>query len=119
MDTKDPLIAEALAIKWALELVQMERYPNIIVESDSKVCIEAITGITADSWWKIDALCSDVVTLGLSFSSVCFSWVRREANSLAHELANYAVSLTSLFCCNAYTLPPSVFEAWQRDVLGI
>ena len=76
MDTKDPLIAEALAIKWALELVQMERYPNIIVESDSKVCIEAITGITVDSWWKIDALCSDVVTLGLSFSSVCFSWVR-------------------------------------------
>ena len=33
VDTKDPLIAEALAIKWALELAQMERYPNIIVES--------------------------------------------------------------------------------------
>ena len=49
MDTKDPLIAEALAIKWTLEHAQMERYPNIIVESDSKVCIEAITSITADS----------------------------------------------------------------------
>ncbi len=76
MDTKDPLIAEALAIKWALKLAKMERYPNIIVGSDSKACIETITGITADSWWKIDALCFDVVTFGLSFSSVCFSWVR-------------------------------------------
>ena len=76
-------------------------------------------GITVDSWWKIDALCSDVVTLGLSFSSVCFSWVRREANLLDHELANYVVSLTSLFCCNAYTLPLSIFETWQRNILGV
>jgi hypothetical protein len=38
----DPSVAETHAVKWALDLVSLEVYQNFIVESDAKVCIEAI-----------------------------------------------------------------------------
>ena len=64
-------------------------------------------------------LCADVNSLIPWFLSCCFTWVKREANSAAHELASLASSLQSSLSCNAYSLPPSVLEAWQRDMLGL
>ena len=119
VDSNDPVIAEALAINLALQLALLERYPNVLVESDSKVCIESIIGNSTDSLWKLDALCSDVNNLALNFMSCYFSWVKREANLTTYELAKAIVSLTSCFCCNAYSLPLSVCEACKRDALGV
>jgi ribonuclease HI len=116
--TVDPDIAEALAIKWALQLAKAEDFTQVIVESDSKKCIETFTGSPEDTCWKLDALYSDVNSLALDFVSVCFSWVKRDTNSTAHELAKFAASLNTPFNCNASPLPPSVLEAWQRDSLG-
>ena len=42
MDMDDPIIAETFAIKWALELAKEESFTNIIVESDSKICIDSL-----------------------------------------------------------------------------
>jgi hypothetical protein len=42
VDTADPVIAEAQVIKWALDLAKLESFPKIIVESDSKMCIDAL-----------------------------------------------------------------------------
>jgi hypothetical protein len=75
-------------------------------------------GNSTYSLWKLDALCSEVNNLALNFMSCCFSWVKREANLTVYELAKAAALLTSLVCCNAYSLHPSICEAWQRDVLG-
>ena len=77
MDSDDPVCVEAIAINWALQLALLEKYLNVPVESDSKVCIESIMGNSTDSLWKIDALCSDVNNLALNFMSCCFSWVKR------------------------------------------
>jgi hypothetical protein len=72
VDSIDPVIAEAFAINLALQLALLERYPNVLVESDSKVCIESIIGNSTDSLWKLDALCFDVNNLASNFMSCCF-----------------------------------------------
>jgi hypothetical protein len=89
-----------------------------VVENDSIVCLDAISGSPAEANWKINALCSDVNVLALDFSFCSFSRVKREANSIAHELAKFAIPLHSPFSCNAESLPPLVLEAWQRDCLS-
>ena len=108
VDTVASVIAEAQAIKWALELANLESFPKIIVESDSKMCIDVLVDCQFAGCWKIDTLCADVNNLISWFLSCCFSWVKREANSTVHELAS---SLRSSLSCNAYSLPPFVFEA--------
>ncbi len=45
----DPTITEAKAVPWDLELAISERRPKIIVESDGKNCINALSGPINDS----------------------------------------------------------------------
>ncbi len=45
--------------------------------------------------------------------------VPRMGASTAHALATHATLLDSEFICTAASLPPSIREAWQRDVLGL
>jgi ribonuclease HI len=110
VDTVDPDIAEALAIKWALQLASEETFFRIIVESDSNRCIESIIGNPENTYWKIEAICSAVNILALDFISCCFSWVKRDANSVVHELAKFVAHLGAPLCCNASSLPPNVFK---------
>jgi hypothetical protein len=113
----EPLVAETHAIKWAIELASLEDYQNFMVESDAKVCIEAILGAPQNTSWKINTLCFDINCLAYNFSSCKFAWIMREANMVAHELAKIVPS-PHLFICCLETLPPSVLDAWQRNVLG-
>ncbi len=112
LNTIDPVVAKATAITWALEIVNDEGYQQIIVESDSKICIKAFSENSTDVCWKLAAFCYEVYAFSLQFVSCCFSWTKREANATAHELAKFATSVSSPFCCNDSSLPPSVFEAW-------
>ncbi len=90
----------------------MENFTSIIVESDSKLCIDAITLHPEDPYWVIATFVSYIISLSSDFSSCSFSWVKREANMATHELAKFATLFDSVFFCNAASLPPSVFEAW-------
>ena len=38
---------------------------------------------------------------------------------VAHELAKLVLNQGLPFCCNESTLPTSVMEAWQRDVISL
>jgi hypothetical protein len=114
----DPTIAEAYVIKWALSLAKDECFSHVIVESDSKSCIEAFSGSSADVYWEINALCFDIKTLALNFDVCHFSWVKRDANSSAHELAKFAAPLDFDVCCFGVSLPSSVHEAWNKDMLA-
>jgi hypothetical protein len=38
----EPLLAEAIAIHWAILLVKSKNWSNIMIESDSKVCVDAL-----------------------------------------------------------------------------
>ena len=73
VDYDDQVITRALAINWALQLALLEKYLNVLVESDSNVCIESNMGNSTYSLWKLDALCSEVNNLALNFMSCCFS----------------------------------------------
>lgn len=117
-DMRDATSAKAAAIKWALELTQLHEFSYVMVERDAKVCIDALLGIEESTNWSILALCYDIKFLALNFVNCDFVWAKREANSVAHELAKLVSPLSSSFNSNQATLPPSVLEAWQRDTLG-
>ena len=104
----DPIAAEASAILWALQIAKMENFTSIIVESDSKLCIDAITLHPEDPYWVIAAFVFYIISLSSDFSSCSFSWVKREANMAAHELAKFATLFDSVFFCSAASLPPSL-----------
>jgi hypothetical protein len=38
---------------------------------------------------------------------------------VAHALAKFASHHSLFFCCNSDSLPPSVSEAWLRDVVAL
>ena len=73
----DPTTSEAAAIKWALTLAKEECFSNIIVESDSLCCIDAINGSNLNAPWEISVICFDISNLALDFVSSIFSWVKR------------------------------------------
>ena len=118
IDVVDPEVAEATAILWAVQLAKLEGFLNVIIESDSKVPIDAINSNPEKANWKISTIVSDVNFLAFEFVSCCFSWVKRDAKKTTHEMAKFVVSLNSYFSCNASSLPPLIKEAWQRDGMG-
>uniref|UniRef100_A0A2N9IQW9 RNase H type-1 domain-containing protein n=1 Tax=Fagus sylvatica TaxID=28930 RepID=A0A2N9IQW9_FAGSY len=73
-----PGIAEASAITWAIEMAKSENFQDIVVESDAKVCIDAINGESARVPWKLLSLCINSKFLVLEFTSCSFCWVRRD-----------------------------------------
>uniref|UniRef100_A0A2N9ISW0 Reverse transcriptase zinc-binding domain-containing protein n=1 Tax=Fagus sylvatica TaxID=28930 RepID=A0A2N9ISW0_FAGSY len=101
----DPTVAEAAAIIWALELAAAEHFVNIIVESDAKSCIDALACPLDESCWKIRHLTSVSLDLALSFPLCIFSWVKRDANHVAHSVAKVAPSFCLPFCCSKDNLP--------------
>ena len=113
---KDPAVAEASAINWAMEQAECENYKSISVESDSKLCIDALSSPIAECLWKIHAQTSLSLDLASHFNLCTFLWARRDANQVAHVLAKVALSLCHPLCCNSVSLPPSALEAWTRDL---
>lgn len=87
VEFSDPTVAEASAICWALDLSKDARFESICIESDAKVCIEALTGPLPHCPWKIQALVNQSLNLACCFSFCSFNWVRRNANQVAHALA--------------------------------
>jgi hypothetical protein len=112
----DPCVAEAAALAWAMELAVEEQYLDIVVEGDAKVCIDAILGFPTNTPWKIYTFIANISSLVSLFHSCCFCWVGREANQMAHCLAKFGSHLTGSFQCNDSNLPPSLQEAWLRDL---
>ena len=113
-DYKDPTIADAICS--ALKLSRTEKFEKINLESDAKVCVDALLCPTDDCLWKIHTFTSLALRLAVYFSVCSFYWVKRDANYVADAIAKVAHALCVPSCCNKETLPPSVKEAWLRDV---
>ena len=65
--TTDPLVVEASAILWALQLAKVEKLCGIMVESDSKLCVDAIGMGMVVCDWNISTLCYDAIGLAAEF----------------------------------------------------
>jgi hypothetical protein len=69
-----------------------------------------------DSCWRIRPLTAHSLDLALCFNVCLFNRVRRDNNQMAHALAKVALKSYFPFCCNLNSAPPSVYEAWARDL---
>uniref|UniRef100_A0A2N9EJB2 CCHC-type domain-containing protein n=1 Tax=Fagus sylvatica TaxID=28930 RepID=A0A2N9EJB2_FAGSY len=56
IDVVDPEVAEAAAILWAVQLAKLEGFLNVVIESDSKVPIDAINSNPEKANWKISTI---------------------------------------------------------------
>ncbi len=107
-------MGEASAINWAIEQAECENYKSICVESDAKLCIEALSFSLVECPWKIHAQTSLSLGLASHFNLCTFLWARQDANQVAHILVKVALSLCHSLCCNSVSLPPSVLKTWTR-----
>lgn len=70
-----------------MQLALSENYQDIVVERDSKSCVEALNNPTKESFWSFSKLQSNIALEIQSFYTVySFIRVRKETNGLAHAL---------------------------------
>ena len=103
-----PIAAKSEAILWALHLVRGENWREIIVESDSKLCIDS-------TQWAISSVVFDIWLWANSFVSRLFFWVKRSGNAVAHEAAKYTLLSGFSFSSGPSNLPVSVALACKED----
>ena len=113
--TTDPLVVEASAILWALQLAKVEKLCGIMVESDSKLCVDAIGMGMVVCDWNISTLCYDAIGLAAEFFSCNFFCVEHETNMAAHSLAKFCIPQDLLAIYFPKNLPTPLEEAWFRD----
>ena len=81
-----------LSVREALSWVKQNHMSNTIVETNSQVVFHALTsGLDATSPFAM--LIEDCQALANSMEYVCFAFVRRSANSIAHSIARVSGSL--------------------------
>ena len=85
------LVAEALALKEAIKAAISLNIKDLICFSDSRGLINMITA--SSSVIALQGILHDISVLSLSFSSICFKFVPRLSNTIAHRLAKEALSL--------------------------
>ncbi|GKA04555.1 reverse transcriptase [Tanacetum coccineum] len=105
--------AEAKACLWAVEVALAKGFTRVVLESDSSVLVEAFKHDKV--LVHIRALFLHIHRLCLSFESCSWSFVRREGNRVAHELARIALNDSIDGFYDGF-VPPSV-EPWvEHDV---
>ena len=89
--TNIPIQAEAKALRWSVYLAMDKNFSNDVFESDSQICIRAISQVDTSPPWRIQGLISDIKARTQNFHSATFSWVYREANTSAHLLSVWSL----------------------------
>ncbi|XP_009137100.1 uncharacterized protein LOC103861146 [Brassica rapa] len=84
------LIAEALALKAALEAAKSQRIQELVCFSDSKSLINQLTGNTSVN--ELKGILHDVNVLSRSFTFISFNFVPHRCNVAADRLAKGALS---------------------------
>ncbi|MCD7449476.1 hypothetical protein HAX54_052632 [Datura stramonium] len=86
------LTAEALAIREALKNAMRNGWSRVQILSYAKSMVDMILKQN-DVSWEIEATCEDIWTLMRSFDEINFVHISRSWNMLAHNLANFSISL--------------------------
>ena len=85
----EPVLAEALAIRWCLQLAKEKGLQDVTIQSDALAVVECFRG--SNSLASIDLIVQDCKALMEDFSSVSINYVCRNLNVLAHRLVGHAV----------------------------
>lgn len=101
------VVAEATAVKRALQMAIDMGVSKIMVESDCQVLINTLELKKPSSDWRCDAVLNDICGLRSSLPDCRFFWVRRHANLAADWLTNFA--LKGMCSFDRVSGPPSPF----------
>ena len=95
-----------MSLRQALSLLKNLVLPQVIVEMNAKVVVDAIlSNMVVASLFAM--LIADCIMLGSTMETIVFSFVRRFANTVAHVVAKAACSMTD----------PVVWEERSPDFL--
>ena len=65
---------------------------NVIIETDSKICHDAIHKLILPLPWTIASILADMQSLLVTYSNVSISWVPRLSNMASHSLAKWSLA---------------------------
>ncbi|CAO2827560.1 unnamed protein product [Amaranthus hypochondriacus] len=82
-------MVEAKAILWALSKAKEFEWCNIVVESDCKLVVDALSGI-GRRIGHVQTVLDNCLLYGSDFSLLSFSFCFRDVNGVAHRLAKWA-----------------------------
>jgi len=80
-----PLVAEAIAIKLAMQQSLSLGITNLLIASDAKQVIEAIKSEHPPT--ELHGIHHDILNLSFNFSSICFNFISREENREVDAIA--------------------------------
>ncbi|KAL9295794.1 putative ribonuclease H domain, reverse transcriptase zinc-binding domain-containing protein [Arabidopsis thaliana] len=86
--TSNPLEAEAKALLTALQQTWIRGYTRVIMEGDSQTLIHLVNGFTSNG--SLTNILMDIHLWAAKFLSIKFCFIRREGNTIAHDLAKSA-----------------------------
>ena len=110
VNTNIPIQAEANAILLAAHIALNFTFCNCIIDSDCKVCIDAIRAGGKEIPWRLVNFVNSVKNVFRDSDHVFFNWVHREANQVAHVLANWSLSQSFFGSFDMGFGPPSFVD---------
>lgn len=88
----EPEVEEALAIRQALNIAKQNGWRKIMIQFDCKRIIDKIREKnTEDS--NIGVILFDILKISQDFAECYFSFIKREGNCVAHQLAKFTIHL--------------------------
>ena len=97
--------AKAKALRRAIRVTFHFNLQNLIIEGNSKVCIEAISKDGTKIPKKIATIINDIRKIASCISYINYSWVYRESNVTAHELASQSLKHSYFGSFDSYFHP--------------
>ncbi|XP_026399680.1 uncharacterized protein LOC113295564 [Papaver somniferum] len=91
-DTFSAAVAEAKAYGFGMQLAKRLQLSRVIVEGDADEIPKAITGNTNTIPWSLRSTVLSIFDRVKEFSDISFVSVPRDANSITHDLVQYANS---------------------------
>ena len=90
----EAVVEEAATIRTALIKAERMGWRMVEVQSDCKSVVESIR-MVCRKYPQVGARVGEVLRLGKQFDSCYFSFVKREGNCVSHNLAKFAMQMTS------------------------
>ena len=107
--------AEALACRKAIEFAVDTSFSDLIIEGDNIEVIKAISS-ARDNGSRLGHIYEDIRCLAASLRDWSTSWVRRNANTVAHSLSQFAREIENEIVWLEDSPPPTL-EALYSDSL--
>lgn len=114
--TQDPLTAELMAIKEAMELSLKNVWKQIICEANAQNIIYSLNGENAKMLhWKLEPIIKDMLNLRKCFLNVKFVWCYHNINTSAHLIVKWAALHKFIGFILPYCFTEPFFNSLLKD----